>query len=127
MTATPMRKIIAILVLATSLAACGMISTLVDGFKHASAVASELEQATGMKPEVGFNWHNGRLTRVSVGFPKIYDAKPLRELADLVRSSVRKQFEQTPENIELAFSIGATAPDTSAQAEKPRQHASLAP
>jgi hypothetical protein len=125
MTVTSMRKIIAILLLASSLAACGMISTLVDGFKHARAVASDLEQATGVKPEVGFNWHNGRLVRVSVGFPKMYDAKPLRELADLVRSSVRKQFEQTPEDIELAFSIGATARDTSAQAGQPRQHASL--
>jgi predicted small lipoprotein YifL len=125
MTVTSMRKIIAILLLASSLAACGMIGTLVDGFKHARAVASDLEQATGVKPEVGFNWHNGRLVRVSVGFPKMYDAKPLRELADLVRSSVRKQFEQTPEDIELAFSIGATARDTSAQAGQPRQHASL--
>jgi hypothetical protein len=121
-----MRKIIAIIVLACSLAACGMISTLVDGFKHARAVASDLEQATGVKPEVGFNWHNGRLIRVSVGFPKVYDAKPLRELADLVRGSVRKQFEQTPEDIELGFSLGATAPDTSAHAEQPRQQASLA-
>lgn len=121
-----MRKIIAILVLACSLAACGMISTLVDGFKHARAVASDLEQATGVKPEVGFNWHNGRLVRVSVGFPKVYDAKPLREIANLVRSSVTKQFEQTPEDIELAFSIGATAPDTTAQATQPRRQASLA-
>jgi len=121
-----MRKIIAIIVLASGLAACGMISTLVDGFKHANAVAVDLEQATGLKPGVGFNWHNGRLVRVTVTFPKLYDAKPLRELAEVVRSSVRKQFKQTPEDIELGFSLGATAPDTSAQAEQPLQHAALA-
>ena len=39
-----MRKIIAILVLASCLAACGMINTLVDGYKHSQAVASDLEQ-----------------------------------------------------------------------------------
>ncbi len=88
-----------------------------DGFKHANAVAVDLEQATGLKPGVGFNWHNGRLVRVTVTFPKLYDAKPVRELADVVRTSVRKQFKQAPEDIELGFSLGATAPDTSAQAD----------
>ncbi|SDO08960.1 hypothetical protein [Afipia sp. GAS231] len=122
-----MRKIIAIIALASALGACGMINTLVDGYKHSQAVASELEQATGLKPGVGFNWHNGRLVSVTVTFPKVYDAKPLRELADVVRASVRKQFKQTPEDIELGFSLGATAPDTSAQAEHQRQQASLAP
>ncbi len=121
-----MRKIFAIIVLASGLAACGMISTLVDGFKHASAVASDLEQATGLKPEVGFNWHNGRLVRVSVGFPKLYDAKPLGELAGLVRASVGKHFKQTAEDVELGFSLGATAPDATVDAEQPRQQASLA-
>jgi hypothetical protein len=121
-----MQKIIAIIILATSLAACGIISTFVNGFKYAEAVAVDLEQATGLKPGVGFNWHNGRLVRVTVTFPKLYDAKPVRELADVVRTSVRKQFKQAPEDIELGFSLGATAPDTSAQAEQPRQQASLA-
>lgn len=121
-----MRKIIAIIVLASGLAACGAISTLMNGFKYAKAVESELEQATGLKPGVGFNWHNGRLVLVTVTFPKPYDAKPLRELGEVVRASVRKQFKQTPEDIELGFSLGATAPDTSAQAEQPIQQASLA-
>jgi hypothetical protein len=121
-----MRKIIAIIVLASGLAACGAISTLLNGFKYANAVASDLEQATGLKPGVGFNWHNGRLVSVTVTFPKLYDAKPLRELADVVRASVRKQFKQTPEDIELGFSLGATAPETSAQAEQPRRQAALA-
>jgi len=121
-----MRKLIAIIVLASGLAACGAISTLMNGFKYAKAVESDLEQATGLKPGIGFNWHNGRLVRVTVTFPKLYDAKPLRELAEVVRASVRKQFQQTPEDIELGFSLGATAPDTAAQAERPRQQASLA-
>jgi hypothetical protein len=126
MTVAPMRKIITIIVLASGLAACGAISTLINGFKYAKAVESDLEQATGLKPGVGFNWHNGQLVLVTVTFRKLYDAKPLRELAEVVRASVRKQFQQTPEDIELGFSLGATAPDTAAQAEHPRQQASLA-
>jgi hypothetical protein len=126
MTANPMRKIIAIIVLATGLAACGIINTFVNGFKYSEAVAVDLEQATGLKPGVGFNWHNGRLIRVTVSFPKLYDAKPLRELAEVVRTSVTKQFKEVPADIELGFSLGATAPDTAAQAEHPRQQASVA-
>ena len=60
-----------------------------------------------MKPQVGFNWNNGRLVSVTVAFPRIYDAKPLRELAETIRASVQKQFKQTPDNIVLAFSLGS--------------------
>ena len=112
-----MHKTIAILVLAAGLAACGVVSTLVDGFKYVKAVATDLEQETGLRPEVGFNWHNGRLTSVTVTFPKLYDTKPLRELADTVRAAVVKEFKQTPETIVLAFSLGASPPGTVARAE----------
>jgi len=64
-----------------------------------------VEQATGVKPQVGFNWTNGRLVSVTVAFPRIYDAKPLGELADKIRASVKTRFKQTPENIVLAFSL----------------------
>lgn len=53
-----MRKAIAILVLTAGLAACGPISSLVDGFKYAKAVEADLEAVTGLKPGVGFNWNN---------------------------------------------------------------------
>ena len=110
-----MRKTLAIVVLACGLAACGVISTLVDGFKYARAVESDLEQVTGVKPGVGFNWHNGRLLAVTVTFPQLYDAKPMRELAEAVRAAVGKEFKQTPENIVLAFSLGSTHAGQAAQ------------
>jgi hypothetical protein len=75
-------------------------------FNHAKAVESDLEESTGVKPRVGFNWNNGRLISVTVAFPSIYEAKPLRELAETTRESVLRQFQQAPENIELTFSIG---------------------
>jgi hypothetical protein len=59
-----------------------------------------------MKPNVGFNWNNGRLTSVNVNFPRVYDGKSLTELAAEVRSIVAKEFKQAPENIVLAFSLG---------------------
>ena len=102
-----MFKIAAILVFTISLAACDAFSTVTEGFKYAKAVESDVEEATGVKPQVGFNWNNGRLVSVTVAFPRIYGAKPLRELAETIRASVRKQFKQTPDNIVIAFSLGS--------------------
>jgi hypothetical protein len=102
-----MRKTIAVVILACSLGACGMISTLVNGFKNAKAVESDLEEVTGLKPGVGFNWHNGRLLSVTVTFPRLYDARPLQELAEATRVAVGKEFKQTPDNIVLGFSLAA--------------------
>jgi hypothetical protein len=102
-----MFKIAAILVFTISLAACDAFSTVTEGFKYAKAVESDVEEATGVKPQVGFNWNNGRLVSVTVAFPRIYDAKPLRELAETIRASVQKQFKQTPDNIVIAFSLGS--------------------
>jgi hypothetical protein len=101
-----MFKIAAALVFALSLAACDAVNTATEGFSHAKAVESDLEQATGTRPNVGFNWNNGRLTSVTVQFPHIQESKPLGELAQTVRAAVGKEFKQTPENIVLAFSLG---------------------
>jgi hypothetical protein len=102
-------------ILALGLAACGVVSTLVDGLKYAKAVEADLQEATGVKPDVGFNWHNGRLASVTVTFPRLYEAKPLGELAELARAAVTREFKQTPDNIVLAFTLGA-APGRTAQA-----------
>ena len=52
---------------------------------YSKAVATDLEGSTSVKPEVGFNWHNGNLQSVTVMFPKIYTGQPLDELAGTVR------------------------------------------
>ena len=114
-----MHKSIAIILastLALGLAACGVVSSLVDGVKYAHAVETDLEVTTGIKPAVGFNWNNGRLASVTVAFPRLYDVKPIGELAEQVRAAVTKEFKQTPDNIVLAFNLGAAAPGRTAQA-----------
>ena len=103
-----MFRTLAVLVFAINLAACDSVNTVTEGFEHARAVERELEQSTGIKPQVGFNWRNGRLLSVTVAFPRIHETKPLRELAEAARSAVEKQFKQTPDNIVLAFSLGTT-------------------
>jgi len=97
---------ISFLLIALALAGCDAVNTVTEGAAHARAVESDLEKATGVKPRVGFNWNNGRLTSVTVQYPGIVQSPPLNDLAKAVRSSVENQFKQTPENIVLAFSLG---------------------
>jgi hypothetical protein len=96
----------ALLIFATSLAACDAFSTLTDGWRFAKAVETDLEVSTGTKPEVGYNWHNGRLKTVTVTFPRINETKPLPVLAEAVRHAVANRFKQTPDDIVLAFLLG---------------------
>lgn len=101
-----MARAIAVVVLVAWLAGCGQFGMLTDGIKYAHAVESDLEQMTGVKPQVGFNWNNGRLRSVTVTFPRIFNANPVIELADKVRGVVVKEFKQTPDNIVLSFALG---------------------
>ncbi len=112
------RRAVALLLLAGGLAGCGAVDALVDGFKHVKAVETDLAQRAGMRPTVGFNWNNGRLTTVTVTYPKPLDDKPLRELAEITRSSVAREFKQRADNVVLAFSLGPTETST-AQADQP--------
>ena len=99
------RKTIAIVVLASSLSGCGVVDLISKGMSYANAVAADLDRDIGVKPEVGFNWHNGNLQSVTVTFPKVYVGKPLDELAGTVREVVVKEFKQSPDTIVLAFAL----------------------
>ena len=102
--------------LVLGLAACGVISTLVEGWKYAKAVEADLESATGVKPSVGFKWENWRLLTVTVAYPQLYEKKPLAALAEIVRRSVGELiFKQKPEDIELSFSLGRSGSGTVAE------------
>jgi hypothetical protein len=98
------RKTIAVL-LASSLAGCGVVDLISKGLSYSNAVAADLERDIGLKPEVGFNWHNGNPQSVTVTFPKVYVGKPLDELANSVREVVVKEFRQTPDTIVLPFAL----------------------
>ena len=53
---------------------------------------------------------------------RLYEAKPLGELAESARAAVTREFKQTPENIVLAFTLSA-APGKTAQAGQAPVHA----
>ncbi len=119
-------RIFALGMFAISLTACDVTSTLTEGSKQARAVESALETSTGVKPNVGFNWQNGKLTSVTIIFPAIPETKPLRELADEVRATVGKEFKDGANNVVLAFSLGKLVPSTKADAPATSRLASVA-
>lgn len=99
-----MRKIfIALLVIL--LVGCDMASSMKDSLKHSELVEKDLEKSIGIKPFVGFNWHNGTLTAVSVNFPTIPSSKQLEETSQLVEKSVKYNFKQEPKQIVVSFAI----------------------
>ena len=101
-----MLRIAALALFALTLVACDAVNTVTEGLSHARAVESDLERETGVKPNVGFNWNNGRLTSVTVQYPRLIESKQLGDLAKTVRASVTTQFKQPPETIVLSFSLG---------------------
>ena len=105
-----MVRLVAILAVAVGVAGCDMIKSATNAFKHAEVAAGEIETATGVKPSVGFNWNNGRLTDVTVTFPQLLEGKPLRELSETVRTTVAKEFKQEPGRIVLSFVLQKPAP-----------------
>lgn len=112
-----MFRLVAVFIFAISCAACDMVRGTLDLVKHSNDVKTDIEQSTGIKPEVGVNWHNGRLRSVTVQFPDLYDRKPLRELAEEVNSVVIKRFNQKPDSVILSFSVKPAAQTAAARSE----------
>jgi hypothetical protein len=86
-------------------AGCGAVDLISKGLSYSKAVTADLEHATGVKPEVGFDWHNGNLKSVTVMFPKLYTGMPLDDLAGALREVVAREFKRTPDMIVLGFSL----------------------
>jgi hypothetical protein len=81
---------------------------MTDGFKQTNAVARDIERDLGQKPQVGFNWNNGVLSRVSVTFEDMPTGKSFDQIAESARASIKVRFKQEPKEILLGFSIKPT-------------------
>jgi polyisoprenoid-binding protein YceI len=100
-----MFRAVVILALALVLSGCDAVDALKEGMQQAQAVEGDLELSTGIRPRVGFNWRNGRLASVTVMFPRLYQTKPIGDLAGPVREAVTREFKQTPDAIVLSFAL----------------------
>jgi len=105
-----MRRLITTAIAATllsmgALVACDAWDSLRHGFEHSQAVSADLEKSLGMKSSVGFNWHNGQLTSVTVNFEGLPKDRPLEEIAEHSRKAVLRHFRQEPQQLVIAFTL----------------------
>lgn len=100
-----MEKSIAIFLILIFLSGCNAYDTMTEGFKHSQDVAADIENATGSRPFVGFNWSNGSLTSINVTFTGIPAGKTVSELASVARQSIVARFKQEPKQLIISFSI----------------------
>ena len=91
--------------MATLIGGCGAVDTMKEGFVHAQAVSKDLEKGLGVKPFVGFSWHNGSLTSVSVRFQGIPGKVTLADIAAQSKQAVMSEFKQTPGEIVVSFAL----------------------
>jgi hypothetical protein len=97
-----------------------------EGFKEAkAAVENDLQQATGLRPDAGFDWKNENLMQVTASFPQLYDSKPIGDLAAAVREAVVAEFKQEPQTILLTFEIKPGSKAQSRALSPTVQHAAL--
>jgi len=96
------RKLIALAVISLSLGACDMAAAIKDGITQSEAAAASIEKQVGVKPQVGFSYHNGSFTAATIQFPSIPSAS-LPEVEKITRKAVLESFKGEPENLVVSF------------------------
>jgi hypothetical protein len=101
-------RLFAVLFIATAMSACDVASTVKDGMEKSGATASAIEARIKVKPQIGFNYHNGNLTTVTVQFSSVPNAT-LIEIERVAREEIGKAFQATPPNLVISFIFKSSA------------------
>lgn len=96
------RKLIAWALISLSLGGCDMVAAVKDGMAQSKAAATAIEKQVGVKPQVGFSYHNGSFTAATMQFPAVPSAS-LPEVAKVSRKAVVASFKGEPENLVVSF------------------------
>ena len=99
------KRIITLVAASVLLAACDAVDSMTEGYSHAEAVSTKLENSLGLKSQVGFNWHNGTLVSVTVTFSGVPNTPSLADISAHARDAVRAEFKQRPKTLVVACSI----------------------
>lgn len=96
------RKLIALSVISLSLCGCDMVAAVKDGMAQSEAAATAIEKQVGVKPQVGFSYHNGSFTAATIQFPSVPSAS-LPEVEKVSRKAVLASFKGEPESLVVSF------------------------
>ena len=97
-----LRSLIVSAALLLLLVGCDMASQVKEGLDQSESAARAIEKQIGAKPEVGFNFNNGRLTTVTVQFRGAPNVQ-LGEIERASRIAVKSAFGKEPSNLVVAF------------------------
>lgn len=85
-----------------TLASCDIASTVKDGIAKADSAATAIERRVGTKPQIGFNYHNGGLSAVTVQFTSVPVAS-IVEIEKIAREEVNHAFQSLPSHLVISF------------------------
>lgn len=100
----PMR-IVALVLIAALLAGRNVFDAYSDGLKHSEAVKTDMKEAFGVEPFVGFQWHNGSMHDVAVAFTDVPADQSVSEVIERAKESVRSNFTEMPEQVTVSFTV----------------------
>jgi hypothetical protein len=81
---------------------CDMAGKLKDGLAQSGAVADQIEKSIGTKPQIFFNYSNGKLVNVTATFAQV-PAKSMVEIEAAIRKAVLETFKEEPGQIVVSF------------------------
>lgn len=96
------RRFLALVALSLSLGGCDMVNAVKEGMAQSEAAAASIEKQVGVKPEIGFSFHNGSFTAATISFQSIPSVS-LAEVEMVSRKAVATSFKSEPESLVVAF------------------------
>ena len=88
--------------IAIALCGCDVVSSVKDGIAQSTQAATAIEKQVGAKPDVGFNYHNGALTAVTIQFGSV-PSMNIVELEKVARAAVVEAFKKEPTKLVVSF------------------------
>ena len=81
---------------------CDAASNFTELMAQSKEAERAVEQQVGAKPQIAFNWQNGRLVTVTIQFGSV-PTVGIGELEKVSRAAVVTAFKQEPNNLVVAF------------------------
>ena len=99
-------QLIPLFLIAVILSGCSAADNLQGMFEKQQAVTADVDKALGVSSQIGWNWHNGTLTDVTVAIPapKV-TGTTVSELTEVIEPIIDKHFEKKPRVLYVAVTV----------------------
>lgn len=99
-------QLVFLILIAIILSGCSAAENLQGMFEKQQAVTTDIDEALGVNSQIGWNWHNGTLTDVTVALPADgINATTVGELTQVIKPIIDKHFENKPQVLYVAVTV----------------------